>query len=135
MAVKTLKRYLISILCLSSMVLWAQTNNKRRVLLFSDTENNTTLIQQKKILQSDEAGCLDRDIVIETFILDKTNKSLLKKYAITSVPFTYLLIGKDGHVALRSFKIVQNAQLFGLIDVMPMRRDEMRRKKKTMAKF
>ena len=125
---KNIKIHLLFILCFGTLMLSAQSKNKRRVLLFADTENNATLIQQKKILQSDEAGCLDRDIVVETFVLDKTDQSFLKKYSIKPVPFTFLLIGKDGHVALRTFKTVQNTQLFGQIDAMPMRRDEMRRK-------
>ncbi len=127
MAYKNVKIHLLFILSFSTGILSAQRNNNRRVLLFSNTENNAKLLQQKQILKSDEAGCSDRDIVIETFVLDKTDKSFLKKYNITATPFTFLLIGKDGHVALRSDKIIQNTQLFGLIDAMPMRRDEMRR--------
>ena len=128
MAYRNIKIHLVFILSFNTLILSAQSNNKRRVLLFSDTENNTTLLQQKQILKSDSAGCLDRDIVIETFVVNKTDKSFLKKYHIAAAPFTFLLIGKDGHVALRSDKIIQNTQLFGLIDVMPMRRDEIRRK-------
>ncbi len=124
-----LKIPLLSILCLTTMVSFAQNNNNRRVLLFTDTQSNPTWMQQKQILESNEAGCLDRDIVIETYVLNKTDKTVLTRYNISSVPFTFLLIGKDGHVALRSFKTVPNAQLFALIDGMPMRRDEMRRKR------
>lgn len=121
---------LLTTLCLSPLILLAQySNNNRRVLLFTDSPNNTITLQQQGILTAEEAGCLDRDIVVETFVLDKTDKKLLKKYGISSAPFTFLLIGKDGHVALRSFKIVPKTQLFALIDGMPMRRDEMRRKK------
>ena len=128
MTINNLKIFMLIFICLGTLVLSAQTNNKRRVLLFSENENNATLIQQKKILQSDEAGRVDRDIVIETFVLNQTDKSFLKKYNVKSVPFTYLLIGKDGHIALRSYKTIENTQLFGLIDAMPMRRDEMRRR-------
>ena len=120
---------LLSILCFTTMVSFAQSQNKRRILLFTDVGNNALVLQQKQILESDEAGCLDRDIVIETYVLDQTDKKVLKKYTISTAPFTFLLIGKDGHVALRSYKIVSKEQLFALIDGMPMRRDEMRRKR------
>ncbi len=129
MTINNLKIFMLIFICLGTLVLSAQTNNKRRVLLFADTKNNATLIQQMKILQSDEAGCVDRDIVIETYVLNQTDKSFLKKYDVKSVPFTFLLIGKDGHVALQSYKITENTQLFGLIDAMPMRQDEMQRKR------
>ncbi len=124
-----LKISLLAILFFTTMVSFAQNNNNRRVLLFTDTQSNAIGLQQKQILESDEAGCLDRDIVIETYVLDKTDKKVLTKYNISAVPFTFLFIGKDGHVALRSFKTVPKTQLFALIDGMPMRRDEMRRKR------
>ena len=128
MVFKKIKISLLSILCFSTCMLIAQSQNKRRVLLFADTENNITLKKQKQILASDEAGCLDRDMVTETYVLDKTDKKVRDKYNISSAPFTFLLIGKDGHVALRAYKTIPKAQLFALIDGMPMRRDEMKRK-------
>jgi Domain of unknown function (DUF4174) len=39
-----------------------------------------------------------------------------------------MLIGKDGHTALERSKPVGNQELFGRIDAMPMRRQEMRSK-------
>ncbi len=124
-----LKIALFTILCFSILVSFAQNSNNRRVLLFIDTQSNPIWLQQKQILQSDEAGCLDRDIVIETYVLNKTDKKILTKYHVSAVPFTFLLIGKDGHMALRTNKIISKAQLFALIDGMPMRRDEMKRKR------
>ena len=128
MTFKKMKIVLLSILCFSTFMLMAQSQNKRRVMLFADSEHNTTLIQQKQILASDEAGCLDRDMVIETYLFNKTDKKVRNKYNILSAPFTFLLIGKDGHVALRADKSIPKARLFALIDGMPMRRDEMSRK-------
>ena len=124
-----MKTSLFIILLLNASILLAQSNNKRRVFLFTDGENNPTLIEQKQILKSDEAGCSERDMIIETYIIAKTNKKILSKYNISAVPFTFLLIGKDGHVALRSYKVIPKAQLFALIDGMPMRRDEMQRRR------
>ncbi len=124
-----LKTALLSILWFAPLVLSAQYSSHRRVLIFTDTETNATLMQQKHILASDEAGCIDRDMVVETYVWNKTDRKFLTKYGISSAPFTFLLIGKDGHVALRSFKIISKAQLFALIDGMPMRRDEMKRKR------
>ena len=42
--------------------------------------------------------------------------------------FQLLLIGKDGTVKLRSEKPVSISDIFGLIDSMPMRQQEMRKK-------
>jgi hypothetical protein len=42
--------------------------------------------------------------------------------------FVFILIGKDGTVKLRAKQPVLSDALFGLIDSMSMRKDEMRRK-------
>ncbi len=41
--------------------------------------------------------------------------------------FQVFLVGKDGHTALSSEKPLTANYLFGKVDAMPMRRDEMRR--------
>ena len=114
---------------LSTLTLNAQNSAFRRVLLFADKANDTTLIQQKQLLESDKAGCLERDIRIEIYITSQTDKTFLKKYNITQPQFTFLLIGKDGGIRLRSKKVIPKEQLFALIDVMPMRQDEMKRQR------
>ena len=40
-----------------------------------------------------------------------------------------VLVGKDGGIKLSSRQAVSAGRLFGLIDSMPMRQDEMRRRK------
>ncbi len=51
-----------------------------------------------------------------------TAESLRKRYRLPSQSFEVLLIGKDGHVELRSNKPVGAGELQGRIDAMPMRR-------------
>ncbi len=43
--------------------------------------------------------------------------------------FCTILIGKDGTLKLRSTVLVSVSDIFGLIDTMPMRQEEMSRKK------
>ena len=53
--------------------------------------------------------------------------SLRARYGVdTASPFTALLIGKDGGVKWRETRPADPAELFVLIDTMPMRRAEMR---------
>ncbi len=47
---------------------------------------------------------------------------------IQANPFTAVLIGKDGGVKEKSSRPIPPADLFGTVDKMPMRRQEMRRK-------
>ena len=114
---------------LSTLMLNAQKSAFRRILLFADKANDTTLMKQKQLLESDKAGCLERDIRIEIYITSQTDKSLLKKYNITQPQFTFILIGKDGGIRLRSKKVIPKEQLFAVIDTMPMRQDEMKRQR------
>ena len=114
---------------LSTLTLKAQKSAFRRVLLFADKANDTALIQQKQLLESDAAGCLERDIRIEIYITSRTDKTFLKKYNITQPQFTFILIGKDGGIRLRSKKVIPKEQLFALIDTMPMRQDEIKRQR------
>jgi len=47
---------------------------------------------------------------------------LRRRYGLRAGRFAVLLIGKDGHVALRREGVISAAQLQGAIDAMPMRR-------------
>jgi hypothetical protein len=114
---------------LGTLTLNAQNSAFRRVLLFADKANDTTLIKQKQQLDLDKAGCLERDIRVEIYMMSETDKSLLKKYNITKPHFTFILIGKDGGIRLRSAKVIPKEQLFALIDTMPMRQDEIKRQR------
>ncbi len=51
-----------------------------------------------------------------------TSASLRRRYHLVPGAFQVLLIGKDGHVALRSARPVDAATLRDAIDAMPMRR-------------
>jgi hypothetical protein len=44
------------------------------------------------------------------------------RYHLAAATFSVALIGKDGHVALRSQSALTGAQLEAIIDAMPMRR-------------
>lgn len=51
--------------------------------------------------------------------------ALRRAYSIEPDGFTVILVGKDGGEKLRSGEIVSPADLFSLVDTMPMRRREM----------
>ncbi len=105
----------------------AQKSNYRRVLLFVESEKDSQLLEQQRLLKADEAGCKIRDIRVETFVFSKTNKFFLSDHAVYSPRFTFLLIGKDGSAKFRSTKVISKEQLFAIIDAMPMRKKEMKR--------
>ncbi|MCF0072696.1 DUF4174 domain-containing protein [Dyadobacter sp. CY261] len=100
----------------------------RQVLLFY---TNSSLEKQKAqlaILDAYQKGVRARDIKVQSFSYSASNVAEWKKWNVdTTSLFTFILIGRDGGEKLRSSDIVSAEKLFGLIDAMPMRRNEIER--------
>ncbi|OWT80073.1 MULTISPECIES: DUF4174 domain-containing protein [unclassified Achromobacter] len=100
----------------------------RVVLMSSPDAGDPNLAAQRRILDDWKAGAADRDIVLVQVgaaqaqgTTDSAN-ALRKRYELPASGFQVLLIGKDGHVALRSAQPISAATLAGTIDAMPMRK-------------
>lgn len=102
------------------------TNPPRKLLVFA-TGDCTLLYQQVAIFSEFKSGMVERDIVIEQFCQNKENKN---KFTSLNIPsdssFTLILIGKDGGEKFRSYKPVSAKDIFDMVDVMPMRRQEIK---------
>ncbi len=109
----------------------------RPVYVFAPSGSHPDLQKQNAINQAAEAALRDRDVVVIRVI--GTNISaefgpepradaaaLRARYRVPSDAFAFILVGKDGGVKLRSDAPVSVRQLADVIDVMPMRRREMR---------
>jgi len=116
---------------------------KNRVLvLFSPSESHTSFRLQKQGLASSAEGVLERDLMVleiieqgqsragNQLLSEKSVEAIRKRLGVQAGTFQVFLIGKDGGVKLRSSEPVSMKDLFGLIDSMPMRQQEMERKKK-----
>ena len=116
---------------------------KNRVLiLFSPYESHPLFRLQKGDLASKVQEVSERDLVIleilehgdsramNRTLSEKAAKSIRNRFGVSSGLFQVLLIGKDGGVKLRSEQPVPAQDIFGLIDSMPMRRQEMDSKTK-----
>jgi len=109
----------------------------RLILIFAD-KNGPTYLQQMDNLRADSAGLKDRDIRIYSIFsqssrpeLSPSDRTLIRrKYNPDQLPFLVLLIGKDGGIKARKTDGYPRQEIFDLIDSMPMRQAEMRRKKK-----
>ena len=103
-------------------------SNHREVYIFY-TKTGIDL-KEKQLAESDKDknGWQERNLVLH--IMDNnTARSATERWKIEATqPFTFLLIGKDGSEKFRSDSFVSNSQLFSLIDAMPMRKVEMKRK-------
>ncbi|MEZ0483983.1 DUF4174 domain-containing protein [Fibrella aquatica] len=108
---------------------------KRVILVYARDENNADLLAQKRLLADNKAGLTERDftelVVLESNLStdDRTYLRAGDRKLGTSVAFMAFLIGKDGGVKQRYSKPVTAAELFRIVDSMPMRQSEMRRNK------
>ena len=115
----------------------------RVILVFFPSEQNDLYQDQIKLFSNHSEGMVDRDLVLykifsnsgkyeNSATLSKTDvNSLRKRFSISQEEVVIILIGKDGgEKARKTNEIFAVQELFALIDGMPMRRQEIRRKKK-----
>lgn len=84
------------------------------------------MVHQLEVLNTDNEGLQERDLHIRTIT---GNSKEYAHFKVKTGTFCILLIGKDGTQKLRSPEPVSLKTLFGLIDAMPMRRDEIKNRK------
>ena len=114
---------------------------KRLLFLFAPAVNhlNFEKLHNEIVRQADEVK--DRDLIVfeiveqgasrmDTAPLDRqTADSIRDQFAIPPKEFTVILVGKDGGVKLKRDDHVNVSAIFDLIDSMPMRQNELRRRK------
>lgn len=112
----------------------------RLILVFNDLDSEVQAQMQLDKFTGQTPELQDRDLLIfriddsqvsdglDSKVTDIEAASLRKSFNIDIEEFVVLLIGKDGGVKLRSEEVVSSQELFALIDGMPMRRSEIRRK-------
>ena len=80
-------------------------------------------------------GMAERDILIEQFCLTAANRNkfITHKIAIDT-GFTLILVGRDGGEKFRSTKLVSATTIFGIVDAMPMRIQEIKNQESSSPK-
>lgn len=112
----------------------------RLLFLFAPDRNQPFFDHLHRSIVEQAAEIQDRDLVIfeifesgpshmDMVDLDlQTTRLLREKFAIQKGDFSVILIGKDGGIKLNRREQTNLEDIFGLIDAMPMRREEIRRK-------
>ncbi len=105
---------------------------KNRVLVvMAPGRQDESLAAQRRIFQQNASGMAERQIVlIEAADDDDRSRELRRQFSGGDRAFKVVLVGKDGNAAVSSDRPLAANELFGKVDAMPMRRDEMRRKEK-----
>ena len=113
----------------------------RLIVLQARAEGENICRQQLQVLEEDVEGLMERKLIVvqlaesenrihlpEPLPLELKEKDQ-KRFRASEKPFSFILIGLDGGVKLRSHELVSREYLYALIDGMPMRRAELREKK------
>ena len=112
----------------------------RLVLIFARSSEESSYLKQKSEFERKTEEINDRNIIVIELLREGGSKIaavslnheqqsfLRRKFDVPVNDFEFILIGKDGTVKLRTKKPVLSRELFGLIDSMPIRKEEMRRK-------
>lgn len=108
----------------------------RLLLLFAPDADSAAYLRQQEMLLVAEPGLNERDIVVISVLQDAVSMKqrsaepvsaddLRDAHDVLPHDFRVVLIGKDGGVKLRQDQPILAADLFALIDSMPMRKQEM----------
>jgi hypothetical protein len=112
---------------------------KRPVVVFAPSESDARLVRQKATINGARTSFLDRDVVVVYVIggvashdlgpgPGMSGAALRSRFRASEGAFRVLLVGKDGGIKLDSPAPIAANDLFGEIDRMPMRRDEIRKR-------
>jgi Domain of unknown function (DUF4174) len=113
----------------------------RILLVFAPDAASALYRRQQEMLLVAERGLNERDMVIIFVIRDTVSTKgrpaaavaavdLRDAYGVLPHEFRVVLIGKDGDVKLRQEEPISMADLFALIDAMPMRKQEIGKRSK-----
>lgn len=101
----------------------------RLLVVVAPEPGDPRLARQKRLFEAAGRGVRDRDLVwIEGVGRAPRAEELRRRFGVPAGEFRALLVGKDGGAKLSSAEPIAVERLFGEIDAMPMRRDEMRRR-------
>jgi len=102
------------------------SSNERLLFIFGKGENEILVQQQVRLLDSVREEIKERSLAITVV---PESSALIGKYQVKRGEFVVILVGKDGTEKYRTNNLLQPARLFAIIDAMPMRKEEIRKKK------
>ena len=110
----------------------------RPVIVLAGAGGDAALAEQRRMFAGNRAGLAERDIVVVWVTGNNvhaefgpgpglTAAQLRARFGAAETRFRVVLVGKDGGMKLTQSTPLSTATLFGAIDPMPMRRNEISR--------
>ncbi len=106
----------------------------RLLIVFAPGEASPDLAEQRRDTAAATATYTERDLAVVEVVGDVVRGAsdsagaLRRRFHVPGDAFRAVLVGKDGTVALTAAGPLPAARLAAVIDAMPMRQDEMRRR-------
>lgn len=100
----------------------------RALVVVAPAVDDPRLAEQRRLYAAAARGARERDLVlVEGVGREAGAETLRRRFGVAPDAFAAILVGKDGGAKLQAAAPIPAERLFGEIDGMPMRRDEMRR--------
>ncbi len=105
----------------------APAMSPRRLVVVVGRAEDPRVSEELTLLAQSKPALDERDVVVQSISPEAARRDRKELGVEAGTTFEVLLVGKDGGVKLRRQKPVAVAEISGLIDTMPMRREEMQR--------
>jgi hypothetical protein len=111
----------------------------RPLVVFAPGGTDPRMLAQRRLLAATRAGLAERRVVVVVVTADDVAadlgpgpslkaEAMRRRFGVGSSEFRAILVGKDGGTKASFAQPVSGGTLFRIIDAMPMRIDEMRRR-------
>lgn len=97
----------------------------RRLVVVVGHPDDPRVRTEMTMLANAQAALAERDVTVQALSPEAARRDRPELGVAPATAFEVLLVGKDGGVKLRRGKPVDPDEISGLIDTMPMRRQEM----------
>ena len=111
---------------------------KKRLLLVFAPKEDPAYQKQMQLFNEQQVGLNERDLLIVQLLVEGTSRidsqpidsvlaaQIRERFEVEQQDFQVILVGKDGTTKRREHSLVPPEVIFGEIDAMPMRQQEMR---------
>jgi predicted Rossmann fold nucleotide-binding protein DprA/Smf involved in DNA uptake len=113
---------------LSLVTAAATAPSAHRLVVVVGRPTDPRVTEQHALLAQGAAALRERDVVVQDIAPEAARRERAQLGVRSGTKFQVLLIGKDGGIKLRRDKPVAASEIIALIDTMPMRQEETRRR-------
>lgn len=118
----------LGLMVLGLMTTAATAPSAHRLVILVGRPGDPRVREQHALLAQGAAALRERDVVVQDIPPEAARLRRPQLGVSSRAKFQVLLVGKDAGVKLRRDKPVAASEIIALIDTMPMRQEEMRRR-------